>query len=281
MIDTHCHLWAIERGDYHWLKPSNPILYRDFLPEHVQPAWINNEISGVIAVQAAPTVAETEYLLELAESHDSIIGVVGTLDLTSRDTPGVYQRLRQSPYFVGIRYSLSGSDTDQWEISDVVLDNLAMMAKDGFPIDLLMKPHNVPYIMRLLEEVPQLITVANHLGSPPYKESYQPWADQMAELAKHPLAMCKLSGMITQVGGYHPELLRRHVQHLVECFGIDRLLFGSDWPVALMAGSYDEVVRLFYDVLPVSLHETELRKMEYENAVRCYGVQRRDKGQTL
>ncbi len=141
MIDTHCHLWAIERGDYQWLKPSNPILYRDYLPEHVQPACIHNEISGVIAVQAAPTVAETEYLLQLAESHDSIIGVIGTLDLTSRETTGVYQRLRLSPYFVGIRYSLSGSDTDHWEISDVVLENLVMMAKDGFPIDLFMNPY--------------------------------------------------------------------------------------------------------------------------------------------
>ena len=159
-----------------------------------------------------------------------------------------------------IRYSLNGLDTDQLVLSNHVIDNLTMMANDAFPIDLLMKAESVPYILRLLDEVPQLQVVANHLGSPKYQESFQHWADRMAELAKHPMAMCKLSGMITQVGGYHPELLRKHVYHLIECFGVDRLLFGSDWPVALMAGSYDEIVQLLYDTLPDYLLKTDLKK---------------------
>ncbi len=270
MIDTHIHFWRLVRGDYHWLKPANQTLYRDYVPDEVQSSWDQHGIEGVIAVQAAQTIEETEYLLSLAQQNDRIIGVVGTLDLNSSDTPRIYERLRQNPQFVGIRYSLLGAQTQVNHFSAPFLANVRMFAADDFPVDLLMKPTHVPNLLRLLDKVPDLTTVANHLGSPNFDEPLQPWADAMSELAQHPKAMCKISGMITQVGGYHPEILRDAVQHLVQCYGAQRLMFGSDWPVALTAGSYDEVVQLYADVLPPSLREDERALMSRENAIRCY-----------
>lgn len=270
MIDTHIHFWCLVRGDYHWLKPTNHTLYRDYVPDEVQSSWDQHGIEGVIAVQAAQTIEETEYLLSLAQQNDRIVGVVGTLDLHSSDTPRIYERLRQNPQFVGIRYSLLGAQTQVSHFSAPFLANVRMFAADDFPVDLLMKPTHVPSFLRLLDQVPDLTTVANHLGSPNFDEPLQPWADAMSELAQHPKAMCKISGMITQVGGYHPEILRDAVQHLVQCYGAQRLMFGSDWPVALTAGSYDEVVQLYADVLPPSLREDERALMSRENAIRCY-----------
>lgn len=273
-IDTHCHFWKIDRGDYSWLKPSNQTLYQDYLPEHFHSSWKKNGVEGVIAVQAAPTIEETEYLLELAEKNEQVIGVVGTLPLISKEMIGIYERLRKNPYFVGVRYTLNSYDTDQWEISEQLIENLNVMAEDGFPIDLLMKAENMPYILRLLEKVPELKIVVNHLGSPAFTDEDELWVQQITKLSQHSYANCKLSGMITQIGGYDPGKARDYVQHLVDSFGVKRLMFGSDWPVLLTAGSFDQVINLFHDVLPKSLTEAELQKIRMENAIDCYQLHR-------
>ncbi|NGP44898.1 amidohydrolase family protein [Bacillaceae bacterium SIJ1] len=273
MIDTHVHFWQLSRRDYLWIKPENQTLYRDYLLEDVEEYLAKNHISGVIAVQAAHTVDETKYLLELAVKHEQIIGVVGYLDLEASATIKLYEQLRKNPYFVGIRYTLHGFNTDQWEISNQLLENLTIMAKDGFPIDLLMNAGNVPYISRLLEKVPHLKVVVNHLGAPLYHDSFQPWAEGMRNIAEHPKAMCKLSGMISQTKGNQPEIFKKYVAHLIDCFGSDRLLFGSDWPVALLGGNYDEVVHMFREVLPDHLDESQLNNILFENAKRCYRLE--------
>src|SRR5690625_407719 len=269
-IDTHCHFWKIDRGDYDWLKPDNETLYKDYVPEHIQSSWKKNGVRGCIAVQAAATIEETKFFLELAERHEQVLGVVGSLPLSSKEAPSLYHKLRQNPYFIGVRYTLNSSDTDQWKISEQLIDNLNLMAQDGFPIDLLMNADNIPYVLRLLDKVPELKTIVNHLGSPSFTDENELWFSQMAKLSQHPHVRCKLSGMITQVGGYHPHLLRKYVHHLVENFGVSRVMFGSDWPVLLTAGSFDEVTRLFHDVLPASLIETELENIRVNNAIDCY-----------
>ncbi len=277
LIDTHVHFWELKRGDYFWLKPSNRTLYRDFTIDdwHRQPD--TTQVAGCIAVQAAPTIAETHYLLALAEKHDKIVGVVGYLDLHAADFERQYERLRQHERFAGIRYTLNGSDTSSWEPDARLKQHLRRLEADQFPVDVLMKPANIPYLVNLLQIAPKLNVACNHLGSPVLTEQVHPdWSRGMAMLATYPNVMCKLSGMVTQMaaGNKGKEIVKDHVRQLMKRFGTRRLLFGSDWPVLLMRSSYEEMLKLFREVIGTSISQPQMDEMQYGNASRFYGLKR-------
>ncbi|WP_312886421.1 amidohydrolase family protein [Paenibacillus plantarum] len=278
IIDTHVHLWRPDRGDYGWLKPENPVLYRDYLPQHVQPELARKGVTAVVAVQAAATVAETEYLLTLGDHFGWIAGVVGWLDVASGDFVKQYERLRRNPRFVGIRVNGSTFAAIQdGEPLSQLSRNLRHMADDGFPVDLLLRLGEMPSVIKLLREVPHLKAAVNHLGVPPVLDQSpkdcEAWNSLMRELAEYAGVVCKLSGMITQSRGYDVRLWRPYVEQLVAAFGPQRLLFGSDWPVCLQAGGYDEVMRLFHEVLRGLLDESALARICGDNAVSFYQLQ--------
>lgn len=275
IIDTHVHFWRPERGDYGWLKPENPVLYRDYLPQHVQPELARNGVTAVVAVQAAATVAETEYLLELGDRFGWIAGVVGWLDVASSDFVNSYERLRRNPRFVGIRVNGSTfAAVQEGEPLSQLSRNLRHMADDGFPLDLLLRPGEMPSVIRQLREVPHLKAAVNHFGVPPVLEQspkdFEAWRRLMQELAEYAGVVCKLSGMITQSRGYHVTLWRPYAEQLVAVFGPQRLMFGSDWPICLQAGGYDDVMRLFREVLRGLLDESALEGICGDNALSFY-----------
>lgn len=278
-IDSHQHYWTMERHDYHWMTPAVPVLYCDYLPADLRPCLDRHGIDMTILVQAAQTVAETDFLLELAAGEDSIAGVVGWLDMEAPDFAGQFERYRKHPGFVGLRPMLQDIEDDRWILRPKVLASLRLVAEADFPFEFLTFPRHLPFVLEALVAVPGLRAVIDHISKPEIRSGkMEPWRSAMAELAKQPNLYCKLSGMITEADHerWTVDDLRPYVEHVVECFGFDRLLFGSDWPVCLQAGSYDHVIGAVEQILSSRLNEENKRKLFGENAAGFYKLRAED-----
>lgn len=240
-IDSHHHFWALERGDYHWLRPSQTALYRDFLPEHLQPLLVRAGIQRTILVQAAPTVAETRFLLGLAERHDFIAGVIGWMDMEG-GAAGLaeLENLLESPWLVGIRPMIQDIADPDWMLGPALQPAFEAIAAAGLCFDALVTPAHLPRLLRLLERHPRLRTVVDHGAKPEIAAGkWRPWAEQIARIAAETSTYCKLSGLITEAGASQTfDELTPYMDHLFDCFGPERLMWGSDWPVLNLRAGY-------------------------------------------
>ena len=270
-IDSHVHFWMIARDDYGWLKPDNRVLYRDYMPEHALPELKERSVDGVIAVQAAPTEAEAWFLLELSRRYPVIVGVSAGLDPYSDEFADAVERLRSDPTFKGVRLNGGEFVRAQGDAASRAKMTAALRALERaeLTLDALAGPGALAAIADLLAEAPALRCVVNHLGCPNAAEPpSEAWSEGMKRLSALPNACAKLSGMLTLSG--RPEPLRPYVDALFERFGAERLLFGSDWPVALQAGGYADVVTRFESLLPGGLDAAQLRLLRSDNARRVY-----------
>lgn len=271
MIDTHIHFWKLDRGDYGWIKPENKVLYRDFLPQDLEPLLQMNRVSDIIVVQAAETIDETKFLLQLAKEHSFIKGVIGWLDIATNQFQAQYEQVRTDPYFRGVRSKgvvIDNCEAEQWK---QLVRNLSVFANDGHVLDLIMHPHEMPSLLHLLSELPNLQIVINHVGLPLVQdEANESWYQYMKQIADHPNIMCKISGMVTFVEGLQTKAFEPYIAALLEYFGTRRLMFGSDWPVGLKAGNYDQIIQFFLDVLPDDLSPLELDDIYSNNAMSVY-----------
>lgn len=255
------------------MNPEVPVLYRDYLPGDLRPSLERHGIDKTIVVQAAQTVAESDFLLDLAADDDSIAGVVGWLDLEDQNFVEQFQRYREHPKFIGIRPMLQDLADDGWVLRPQVLSALQIIADADFPFEFLTFPRHLLYVQEALETAPRLRAVIDHISKPAIRAGQlEPWKSSMAQLARHPNLHCKLSGMVTEADHLHWSIddLRPYVEHVVQCFGFDRLMFGSDWPVCLQAASYDQVIGALEQILSSSLNEDSERKLFGENAARFY-----------
>ena len=274
-IDAHQHYWKLERGDYGWLTPALGILYRDYLPADLKPHLEREGIDRTVVVQAAPTVAETEFLLDLAESEPSIAGVVGWLDMEAADFEATLDRLRARPKFCGIRPMIQDIADDDWMLRPAVQRAFAAVQERGCTFDFLTFPRHLPRVLRVLDEFPQLRCVVDHLSKPPIKSGeLEPWRTDLARVAAHPTVWCKLSGMVTEADhrNWRPADLVPYVRHAVACFGWERVMFGSDWPVCLLAADYSRVVAALVEALGEELTPEREALIFGANAARFYGL---------
>lgn len=272
-IDAHQHYWTIDRGDYGWITSELPILYRDYMPEHLAEHLSKHGIAGTIAVQAAPTAAETEYLFSLADRSDSIVGVVGWLDLFDPLHRQHYERYKKHPKFVGFRLMIQETPDASRILDPAFVEALREYAREDVPVDLLLKSHQLDSLNLLLDEVPGLRGVIDHLAKPPIASgSFEPWAEQMERAASHPNIYCKLSGMVTEADhrAWKPEQFERYITHVLDLFGPDRVMFGSDWPVCLLAAEFDEVVGVLERAIPQTYGERERAALFGDNAAIFY-----------
>lgn len=275
-VDAHQHFWKISRGDYGWLTPELDRLYRDFLPGDLQPLLEAHRIDQTILVQAAPTREETDFLLQLYEETPFVAGVVGWLDLESPDFPAVFDQYLQHPGFAGIRPMLQDLQDDRWILQPQVLKNLELLVRLDFPIDILVYPRHLPHIIELLKHFPSLRAVIDHAAKPAIADrTMEPWKQNMAEIAAYRNVMCKLSGLITEADhqNWKLEHLIPYVEHVVEVFGADSIMYGSDWPVCLLAGSYRQAYTAIDQALPARLTEEERSAIFGGNAVRFYKLE--------
>jgi L-fuconolactonase len=274
-IDAHQHYWKVARGDYDWMSaPAVASIRRDFLPRDLLPALARHRIERTIVVQAAATTAETDFLLDLADTEASIAGVVGWLDLDASDFPSALARYRARPKFLGIRPMLEDLPDDRFLVHPRVLEHLGELARAGGTLDLLVLPRHLPIVPLALERVPAIRAVVDHCAKPDLRgASLDAWRSGIARIAEFPNVMCKLSGLVTEAPiGAPASAFAPAVEHVLRHFGADRLLFGSDWPVCTLAAPYDRVVTLLGEVLGSNLEGGVERGIYGENAARFYGL---------
>jgi L-fucono-1,5-lactonase len=272
-IDSHQHFWKLSRGDYSWMTPEMEVLHRDYLPADLKPSMERHQIEKTVLVQAAPTVAETEFILGLAQKHDFIAGVVGWLDMEDKNFPVLFERYSHKQKLIGMRPMLESLPEDDWILHPRVLDSLRIVAQFDFPFDFLVQPRHLLHVVKALEKVPGLRAVVDHIAKPEIKsKKMEPWKTLLREVAAHRNVYCKLSGMITETGrnSWTSDVLRPYIEHVIECFGIDRVMYGSDWPVCLLAGSYDQVISALEIVLKPRLDTPSGQAVFGGNAARFY-----------
>ncbi|KAA2213470.1 amidohydrolase family protein [Teichococcus oryzae] len=238
-IDAHQHFWRLSRGDYGWLTPALAPIHRDFGPGDLRPLLAPHNITATILVQAAPTEAETEFLLQLARGDELVAGVVGWTDLEDADAPRRIAELAADPLLVGLRPMVHDIPDDDWLLRPALAPALAAMARHGLVFDALLRPRHFPHLLPLLDRHPGLSVVLDHGGKPAIAEGASGWAEALAELARHPNLCCKLSGLATEApADWDIETLRPYAAEILRCFGPERVMWGSDWPVVNLAGGY-------------------------------------------
>ncbi|HJW42317.1 MAG TPA: amidohydrolase family protein [Rhizomicrobium sp.] len=241
IIDAHHHLWRLDRGDYDWLKPDLTVLYRDFGPGDLAPLMKAGGVAGSIVVQAAPTGAETDYLLALAERTPTILGVIGWTDFTAPDTTDVIAKRSKNPKLKGFRPMLQDLPDDDFILRPSAAAALDAICRNGSRFEALVRPRHLPRLVALRERHPDLAMVIDHAAKPDIANgAWEPWASDLQALARDGKTYCKFSGLITEAGSHWTvDKLRRYVDLILEAFGPRRVIWGSDWPVVLLAGRYD------------------------------------------
>jgi L-fuconolactonase len=243
-IDSHQHYWDPSRGDYGWLTPDMKPLFRVFGPDDLAPLREAVGVQRTVVVQAAPTLEETRYLLDLARDDESIAGVVGWVPLDSPDAPKFIDEFAREPKFKAVRPMLQDLPDDSWIAHAPREDAIERLIDLDLAFDALIFARHVPSLIEFVERYPSLRVVVDHGAKPPIRDGlasgWQPWADGIAQLAALPQRLhCKLSGLATESGeNWTDETLKPYVAHLLEHFGAERLMWGSDWPVLNMNGSY-------------------------------------------
>lgn len=272
-IDAHQHYWKINRGDYGWITPELPLLYRDFIPIDLEPLLNKHRIDGSILVQAAPTMEETHYILSLAEQNASVLGVVGWLDLFNSNHRQHYEQMCHHPKFKGFRIMIQDM-TDAFRILEpAFVEALRGYAAEEVPVDLLLTSQQMEPVVDLLRLVPNLRGVVDHLAKPPiHSGGVEPWSHYMEEISVFPGICCKLSGMVTEAGQdkWKKEDFVPYIRRVLELFGPQRVMFGSDWPVCLLAADYDEVIDILLHAIPETWSEHEYERLFGDNAKEFY-----------
>ena len=241
-IDSHQHFWRRDRGDYDWLTPDLSPIYRDFLPEDLAPQLAQTGIDKTVLVQAASTEAETDFILGLAKKIDFVVGVVGWVDMESPDVAQKLKKLVQHPSFKGIRPMIQDIPDNEWMLSPRLEPAFLALIDLGLCFDALVKTQHLKYLHTLLSRYPTLKVVIDHGAKPDIASGNTlEWADNISRIAKDTHACCKLSGLITEAGD-NPlfENVNPCMEHLLECFGPHRLMWGSDWPVLNLASNYKD-----------------------------------------
>jgi L-fuconolactonase len=237
-VDAHHHIWRVPRGDYHWLRPTWPI-YRDYDLDDLRP--LLSDVGATVLVQAAATEAETAFLLDAARNSGGLVrAVVGWTDLAATDAADRVRQLSGEPLLRGLRPMLQDIADVGWILRPELRPALTAMSDTALSLDLLIVPRHLPLVPELAQRHPDLRLVIDHGAKPAIAaRAFEPWASDIARVARETRAFCKLSGLVTEAGpNWTEDDIRPYILHLLECFGPQRLMWGSDWPVVDMAGGY-------------------------------------------
>lgn len=274
ITDSHQHFWQVGRFDYPWMTKDLGVLYRDYLPPELAPILNDNNVSKTVVVQASNSVTESRWLLNLADENHFIAGVVGWVDLVSPDIDVQLNELTARPKFKGVRHLVESEPQDDWLVQPAVLSGLRRLSTYGLSYDLLVHTRHLKHVVQVAESCPDLALVIDHLAKPPIaKHEIDEWSRRFKPLASYPNIHCKLSGLVTEADWTSWQLddLRPYVDVALESFGVDRLMFGSDYPVCLLAASYERVLDSFQEILK-GLSDPDREMIFSRNAARFYRV---------
>lgn len=270
-VDAHHHVWRLDRGDYGWITPDMAI-HRDYGLNDLRPLLVG--IDSTVLVQAAPTEAETDYLLEVARGSQGLVkAVVGWIDLAASDATARINQRARDPLLKGLRPMLQDIPDTYWIFRDEVKPALHAMAETGLCLDALIQPRHLPLMQIFANLHPKLKIVIDHAAKPPIaSKTMQPWADDLARLASDSNVFCKLSGLATEAGEeWQINDLRPWVEHIFECFGPSRIMWGSDWPVVELTTTYQR----WHTIAQRFLFRYDLPERDEimcDTAVRFYGL---------
>lgn len=272
-IDAHFHCWQLARGDYGWLTPALGAICRDVSVADWLVEAAPHGVGGGVLVQAAPTEAETRFLLQQAQHNNAVLGVVGWVDWLAPDAAQRVHALAQQPKLKGLRPMLQDLVDPTWILQPAVQPALQAMAECGLVLDALVKSAHLPHILALAKRHPALKIVIDHAAKPDIAaDEWQPWADAMARIARETRAVCKLSGLLTESKpGANALDLKPWVDHLWASFGPERMLWGSDWPVLEVRSTYSDWLGITRTLLR-SLDPTEQAAVLGSNARSLYGL---------
>ena len=274
-IDAHQHFWQYDPVRDAWINDGMAVLRQDFLPADLGPLLAANGMDGCVAVQADQSERETQFLLDLARDYPFIHGVVGWVDLRSPQVGDRLAHFAADRRFRGVRHLVHGEPNDEFLLQSEVVRGISALTPLGLTYDLLLVPRQLRAATQLAAILPDQRFVLDHLAKPLIKDGVlDPWASDLGALALHPNVYCKLSGLITEAdwGSWKPAQLRQYLDVVVESFGVDRLMWGSDWPVCLLAGSYHEVREVIAEYL-VRFSVDERNAIFGGNAAACYGLE--------
>ena len=254
LLDSHQHFWRYDAAQYPWIPQGSP-LHRDWLPADLAELQKPLGLEGSIAVQARQTVAESDWLLGLADADPRVKAVVGWVDLRSPKVVEDLARLSRHPRFAGVRHVAQDEPDDRFLVGADFVRGVGHLHQFGLRYDLLVYERQLPAAIELVGKFPEQPFVMDHIAKPKIKEGrLSPWKENLKELARAPHVLCKVSGLVTEADpkAWKPEDLRPYLDVVFESFGPERLMWGSDWPVCLLAGTYERVYRVIEEYVPAA-----------------------------
>ncbi|REA63249.1 amidohydrolase [Dyadobacter luteus] len=273
-IDSHQHFWIFDPIRDSWITPEMETIRRDFLPADLKPVLDKNKVDGCVAVQADQSDAETEFLLHLAEANDFIKGVVGWIDFRSEDIYDKLEVYSQFELLKGFRHVVQAEPEGFLE-QQTFINGVEQLAAFDFTYDILVYPHQLKEAFSFASKLPNVRFVLDHIAKPFIKKGeIEPWNKELKELAQLPNVSCKVSGMITEANWYNWKKsdFVPYLDVVFEAFGSKRIMFGSDWPVCLVAGDYEKMKAVLTDYFS-GFNASEKEDVMGGNAVRFYRLE--------
>ena len=275
IVDSHQHFWQVGRFDYPWMTPEVDLLCQDYLPAVLEPVLRRNQVARTILVQASNSIEETRWLLQLADENPFIAGVVGWVDLQSNNVRSQLDEFAARPKFKGVRHLVESEPADNWLAQPRVIHGLRELSSRGLSYDLLVHTRHLKHARTAIAECPELRFVINHLAKPPIaRGEIDEWARELKPLAATANVWCKLSGLVTEAvrTNLRVEDFIPYVDKALEYFGPRRIMFGSDWPVCLLAASYEQVLEIFQALL-TELNDEDRDLIFSKNASQFYRIE--------
>ena len=240
IIDSHQHFWNYDATRHDWINEEMRAIRKDFLPEQLAPILKENNVDGCVSVQVDQTTEETDFLLALAKEHSFIQGVVGWVDLRASNLEDTLENYRDAKALKGFRHIIQGQAAG-FMLQPNLIQGLKKLATRNYTYDLLIYAHQLKEANELIKQVTELPIVIDHVAKPNIKDSeMEDWKKEITALAKYPNVYCKISGMATEANWETWTMadLQPYLDTVVAAFGTERIMFGSDWPVCLVASSY-------------------------------------------
>lgn len=274
IIDSHHHFWQYNPVEYDWIDDSMRIIRADFLPEKLDKTIREAGIDGVVSVQARQLTEETDWLIGIAHQNEFIKGIVGWLPLIQKDIGALLEKYSGEKFLKGLRHVIQGETDPDFMLRSDFNHGISLLKNYSLVYDILVIERQLPNTIKFVDQHPDQAFVLDHIAKPHIdKNELSPWKENIQELAKRENVSCKISGMVTEAGfkTWTPQQLRSYFEVVLEAFGPDRLLFGSDWPVCLVATTYKNWIDLVRKNI-ASYSEMEKANIMGDNAVRVYNL---------
>ncbi|MDG1227435.1 MAG: amidohydrolase family protein [Polaribacter sp.] len=274
IIDSHQHFWKYEPVKHDWIDDNMSVIRRDFSPSDLAKVYQENSIDGCVAVQADQTLEETDFLIDLAFNNNFIKGIVGWVDLRAENIEEVLEKYSKEKIVKGFRHVVQGEPDHNFLLRPNFSRGISLLEKYNFTYDILVFPHQLGSVLEFVKKFPNQKFVIDHIAKPYIKDGYfEGWATMMTAIGKHENVSCKMSGMVTEAeyNTWTPEQIHPYMNVALEAFGSSRILFGSDWPVCLVAGNYSKIKKLTTNFIS-QLSQIEQNSIMGTNAIEFYNL---------